>query len=50
MSSAEYNITHIFYIFLNFLFLNIFRISPGLPNVTDQSCDIIYDDSSIYNL
>ena len=30
-----------FFFFLNVLFLNIFRISPGLPNVTDESCNII---------
>ena len=25
-----------FFFFFNILFLNIFRISPGLPNVTDD--------------
>ena len=38
------------YPFFKCLFLNIFRISPGLPNVTDYSggdCDIIQNNIMI---
>ena len=38
--------------FSNILFLNIFRISPGLPNVTDLQADFlprqVYEINSVY--
>ena len=38
--SLAVGISQFFFFFFKCLFLNIFRISPGLPNVTEEFIDV----------